>query len=1779
MSDVDQSALLELIAGKHRASAISATLNNMTEAETILQNSLNASGSAQREYDTYLESTEAHLQQFQAKLVETYSGFINGNMVSDAADLGTALLNLVNSTDLLKHSLTAIATLKIGQGIAAIGGAVSGTITQMNTLGNALQQVKNLPLDDVLRENSLKQMGEETKNLTEKNLKLLLSQKQLTEDDKIAILVKHDLTKEQAKEKLETLGLTTATNANTAANKANAASVNKSKGAFTGLRASIKATWSAMSGLQKASVIFAAVSTAWSIASSIISNIKQSAEEARQAAQEAAKEYGESSKSIDEYVKKYNDLRDALIKAKGNEEETYNIKKQLLELQTELNDKFGDEYGKINLVTDAYKDQTEAIKNYNKEAANKFQNEHRDEIKEAKRVMESKDTYVLSMPLSNEGNDKKFLDLAKQYEDRGIYVEESIQRVDTDPSPKHKWEDKTVYTIKLNADPQSAYDTINAFATDIRDLSKDLGNENLFYDALMYEELDNSKDKLEKYKEIYEESQITNIVTDENLSTGYNEAVSAVEKYNEAVLKSEDAYNDKNVKAAWDNMQKIKQEMLDNEDWTQYSNILNNIFSAAEDKTYEFYNLLQNDFSLKGLLNELQGLSDIDLKSMFDDGTEGENYDAFDRLYEKAQKYGLELQDIIELLIRMGIIQGSIAKGENENNTQSSIPKTFSEAWKFIGKSGDEKADKTAKEAKEKLLELAESGKLTTKEFLKSPLADYFKETGLSVDEVIEKINKMKSSASQLSSMKTGISSISSILGEKKENLSSKKTRNVGIGADTLNAMPDDIKAQKKEYKEFIKVLGDGSSTMDECKEAANKLATAYVNSNNFLANLTEGEQGYYTSILEEMGVKNAAKIVDDVVTANKQKQELKTRALEAATQDLGKETSDATDEFLKQTDATKLTRLELFELIAAEKIFGNNDLSTDEKVKELNKLAEKYLGVSAIIQTSAMFADPRYYANEEARQQAIIDREKEIEDTYNELIESQRKAILGNVDIDENGGKKNKGKDKDKKKSTQQFDWISRALDRLSSKLDLVKAKYENLFSNPKVNDSDSLLKARNKNLKEQYKILEKTAKYQEKAQKKYKKKADGIKLDDSLKKAVREGRIKGSQKELIAKYGEKKAEKIQQYQDWYDKSQEQQKNLESTKTAMHENRSQRIQSKIDYTESKRSDLQAKRENVFSAKDKNSYIADEIEVVKDLYNYQIKLAKSEKDTLEVSRLRAEKEKEIRDLKNEQHQSNIDELEPFLDLLSAKKENANSASEKNSIIDKELEITRQIYAEKKAISENPEEIDRLDEEFRSKKKQAVIEKGENIEDEYDNKLAALDREEAKTEARIKKNAALGIGQSRKDYAEQIEFSEKRKNILAEKRNSLEAYLEEQIALGNVVRDDTDPAYKSLMDSISECDTGIADCVTEQINYNKSIKEMDIENYKTAVSLLDSMIDKYKRLQSLADVHNSKLSDEDILAQISLNDEKIVENEKYLSTIKDNIKSYLTDELHMSAENVDKFINLLENAPHKIRGFMNDLGFKDFNEKTYPDLINNLNEYNSTMNDTNSIMVEQENQWDSLAQKRIDTLNEYLEALKKQKDYKDRIFAIEKAQYELNKAKNNLTKKVWDGQQWVYTADTEAIQSAQENLDNLQYEELVNVLENLIEALEQFKKDMNLYDDHGNKINSVDDIRGKIEPLNEIDKIFKNTGIDLTKVDFNKALENLMKVAPQLQFDIPNYEVPNYNNISNNISNNNPINIQKIEMIMPNITNESTAKDLMNQLSSLGTYAKQYNWNK
>ncbi len=889
MSDTDASALLELIAGKDRASAISATLNNMTEAEKILQNSLNAAGSAQREYNAYLGSTEAHLQQFQAKLVETYSTFINGDMISRAADLGTAVLDLVNKTDLLKHSLIAIATLKVGQGISAIGGAVAGTITQMKTLGNAIQQVKGLPVDDILRTKPLVEIGETTQSLTEKNLRLLLSQEKLSLQNKVLILQQHNLTEEEALNKLEKMGLIAATDANTAANTANATSVNTLKGAFTGLTASVKATWAAMSALQKASIIFAAVSTAWSIGSSIINGIKQSNEELIQSTQEAANAYKESASSIEDYASRYEELHKALIRAKGNEEETYNIKKQLLDLQTELNDKFGDEYGAINLVTDAYKDQTEAIKALNKETAQKFLNENKEGIDKAEKEMTKDRHYNLSLTGMSAYTDKgaALKEIAEKYREQGVTLLDELG----DGSYAQ-------FSIHLNADAQSAYDTINAFENDLRNKAKELGDEHMFDDVrdMSSDSLNKAKETIENYGGTYKNALAAEIVSDDDKSKAYGEALKAAEAYNEAVLRSENPYDDQNVAKAKENLDAIKDSIQGNEEeWGKYSVLFDDVFGQADTRLLKFNEALKTDSGLQKLANDLEGLDSIDLQAL--DGNEGEN-SSFDKLKEAAAGYKVNVDELIDALVRLGYVQGEVQDSQQEDGYAAALSIT-------------DTIDQLNTQLK------------PTFDSLKSAYQDIFTSDGFTLENVdISMLDSIKSKLDELN--------------ENKE---------LGINIDYSS------------FENLARVVTDTSSTADQVQKAFDSFATSVLNSTNVIDNMDENTMQLVTSMLESMGIANADEIAYESLTARMEGLALKEQLLAETGKELADITADDAAEFLEHAGATAVARTYLFQLVAAEQVFNAQGLDVSGKIEKLKELATAY-GQTAIATKIAHMED-----------------------------------------------------------------------------------------------------------------------------------------------------------------------------------------------------------------------------------------------------------------------------------------------------------------------------------------------------------------------------------------------------------------------------------------------------------------------------------------------------------------------------------------------------------------------------------------------------------------------------------------------------------------------------------------------------------------------------------------------------------------------------------------------------------------------------------------------------
>ena len=202
-------------------------------------------------------------------------------------------------------------------------------------------------------------------------------------------------------------------------------------------------------------------------------------------------------------------------------------------------------------------------------------------------------------------------------------------------------------SVQLTADATSAIEITNEFMTDVRNKAKELGDEHLFDGILSVSSsaIADANSVIDDYGEIYRQSLLAEISTTDSLSEGYNKAIDAVEAYNEAVLKSEDPYNDEDVEKARENLRLVKDE-LSTEEWKKYGSVVQEVFDEADISIYDFNKQLENDEGLKSYAKNLEGLSEVDLESL----NPGEN-DSFDKLKESADAAGVGVNDLINALI------------------------------------------------------------------------------------------------------------------------------------------------------------------------------------------------------------------------------------------------------------------------------------------------------------------------------------------------------------------------------------------------------------------------------------------------------------------------------------------------------------------------------------------------------------------------------------------------------------------------------------------------------------------------------------------------------------------------------------------------------------------------------------------------------------------------------------------------------------------------------------------------------------------------------------------------------------------------------------------------------------------------------------------------------------------------------------------------------------------------------------------------------------------------
>ena len=133
LTDIKQAGLLELIAGKNRASTVAGLLENYELIDEVIQSAENADGSALRENEAYLDSIDGKIDQLTNSVQRFWSVALETDTVKTVLSFLTDLLNKI--TDLVDLLGT----------VPSIGGIV-GTIVGLRNIskggGRAKKYVK-----------------------------------------------------------------------------------------------------------------------------------------------------------------------------------------------------------------------------------------------------------------------------------------------------------------------------------------------------------------------------------------------------------------------------------------------------------------------------------------------------------------------------------------------------------------------------------------------------------------------------------------------------------------------------------------------------------------------------------------------------------------------------------------------------------------------------------------------------------------------------------------------------------------------------------------------------------------------------------------------------------------------------------------------------------------------------------------------------------------------------------------------------------------------------------------------------------------------------------------------------------------------------------------------------------------------------------------------------------------------------------------------------------------------------------------------------------------------------------------------------------------------------------------------------------------------------------------------------------------------------------------------------------------------------------------------------
>lgn len=331
LSEVQQNALAKAFAGTRQQENFRVLMENYDVARQYMETAANSAGTAEEKFGAYLDSIEAKTKTLQASFESLAVNSFSPEIFGDIIDASTAVMGFLDKTNLLKGSLAGLATAGAIKGFTTIATGIKNASIQMNNFNTALKMAKstNLATDEFQKLTTL------TQNLSQSQLKAVVSCKALSTEQRTAILMSTGMSQAEAQAALASMGLATAEGSATA-------TTFSLSGALKGLWATLMAN--------PLILVIAGVTAAVSAYSSY----KQKVEEARQAQLEAGNSAIESADNVRKLYTAYNEANTAYANNSGSKADLESATESLLSA-------LGVEQSKIEALKEEYGSLDEAI--------------------------------------------------------------------------------------------------------------------------------------------------------------------------------------------------------------------------------------------------------------------------------------------------------------------------------------------------------------------------------------------------------------------------------------------------------------------------------------------------------------------------------------------------------------------------------------------------------------------------------------------------------------------------------------------------------------------------------------------------------------------------------------------------------------------------------------------------------------------------------------------------------------------------------------------------------------------------------------------------------------------------------------------------------------------------------------------------------------------------------------------------------------------------------------------------------------------------------------------------------------------------------------------------------------------------------------------------------------------------------------------------------------------------------------------------------------------------